>query len=519
MENKNTALVKSNTALTRVSNQIATTNRLLEVADPFLIPYRKGDKWGFCDRDKRIVIECVYDEVKVFSDGLAAVNHDKAWGFVNVQGKLVIEMNFSHVYSFSEGLALVTKLDEFSYGFIDTRGLEKVPFIYSRGESFRQGLAKVVRLRRYKSVHGEYQDYRCGYVDKKGNEVVDCQYENIHPFINEVAIIENNDRYYEEITYGLIGKNGEKLTNGFKYENLGSFREGFAKVYRKGYNGFIDKNGIELGASFSFVNDFSEGFAYVSKYNEGISSLGGFINTKGEDSIPFKYENQNTEFSEGLAAVQLNGKWGFIDKKGNTVVDFIYDSAQKFREGYSFVELSEKCGFINKKGNVVIPFLYDKSDENIYPPGHSSFHNGLAIVSKENMYGIIDVDNNCKVEFNFIRIGFFSKSLIFLMKNKGYYCLTNNIDWQVNSNLYTFEIRYSSGNRFPVKRNEKTGFVNELGKEIIPCKYDKISSYYNWWNSSYEGLAFIWNINKSECYYFDKNGVEYFDVRVNPSLD
>ena len=36
---------------------------------PDLIPYRKGDKWGYCNKEKRIVIVPKFDEVEMF--GLA----------------------------------------------------------------------------------------------------------------------------------------------------------------------------------------------------------------------------------------------------------------------------------------------------------------------------------------------------------------------------------------------------------------------------------------------------------------
>ncbi|MFZ2412854.1 MAG: WG repeat-containing protein, partial [Candidatus Cryosericum sp.] len=39
-----------------------------------LIPYRKDDKWGFCDRDKKITIPVVYDKVDPFSNGYARVH-------------------------------------------------------------------------------------------------------------------------------------------------------------------------------------------------------------------------------------------------------------------------------------------------------------------------------------------------------------------------------------------------------------------------------------------------------------
>ena len=75
-DNPTTALVKTaqSPALARVSNQLALMDKLLtKPEEPFLIPYRKGKKWGFCDRNKNIVIDCVYDEVQMFSEGLSGV--------------------------------------------------------------------------------------------------------------------------------------------------------------------------------------------------------------------------------------------------------------------------------------------------------------------------------------------------------------------------------------------------------------------------------------------------------------
>lgn len=75
-DNPTTALVKTtpSPALARVSNQLALTDKLLtKPEEPFLIPYRKGTRWGYCNRNKDIVIECVYDEAWPFQEGLAVV--------------------------------------------------------------------------------------------------------------------------------------------------------------------------------------------------------------------------------------------------------------------------------------------------------------------------------------------------------------------------------------------------------------------------------------------------------------
>ena len=57
-----TKLIKYERGLVqRVGDAISVTNKLLALAEPQLIPYRKKDKWGFCTPDKKIVIDYIYD--------------------------------------------------------------------------------------------------------------------------------------------------------------------------------------------------------------------------------------------------------------------------------------------------------------------------------------------------------------------------------------------------------------------------------------------------------------------------
>jgi len=46
-----------------------------------LIPYRKGDKWGFCTPDKKVVVQPKYDDgIRFFDEGLAWVLLNGKWG-------------------------------------------------------------------------------------------------------------------------------------------------------------------------------------------------------------------------------------------------------------------------------------------------------------------------------------------------------------------------------------------------------------------------------------------------------
>lgn len=98
----------------------------------------------------------------------------------------------------------------------------------------------------------------------------------------------------------------------------------------------------------------------------------------GEIAIPAQYRRAWV-FADGLAAVQKNGMIGFIDHKGNTVIDFQYPfhgnplSEFVFENGHCVVaDTLGKCGVIDKTGKWLIKPEYD----------NVSVFNEYAIVSK-----------------------------------------------------------------------------------------------------------------------------------------
>lgn len=77
--------------------------------DPSLIPYRKGNLWGYANPDKSIAIKPSFDETNWFVAGFAVVKKGTKYGYINKTGKLVIPYKF---YS----------AKPFSYGYFDDKG-------------------------------------------------------------------------------------------------------------------------------------------------------------------------------------------------------------------------------------------------------------------------------------------------------------------------------------------------------------------------------------------------------------
>lgn len=139
-----------------------------------------------------------------------------------------------------------------------------------------------------------------------------------------------------------------------------------------------------LEGEWEGAKDFSEGLAAVKKDGKW-----GFIDTGGNVVIDLRYDSANS-FSEGLAAVQNGGKWGYVDKNGTVVIPITLDATFAFSEGIAAYKSGYYFGYIDKEGNKVADAIYTEA---------SAFREGVACVKKENRYGYIDKNGKEITEF------------------------------------------------------------------------------------------------------------------------
>lgn len=119
------------------------------------------------------------------------------------------------------------------------------------------------------------------------------------------------------------------------------------------------------------IGDFNRyGIAYVYLNDESIA----YINTEG-DVLPKRFKSCEESYFNylfnlyepipesnwylGLGAFEENGKYGFIDAEGNTVVYPVYDEVYGFASnGLAKVRVGEKWGYVNTQGEIVIEPVY-----------------------------------------------------------------------------------------------------------------------------------------------------------------
>jgi|GEM_PF-3903030 len=163
--------------------------------------------------------------------------------------------------------------------------------------------------------------------------------------------------------WGFINLKGDTVID-FKYKDTFSFREGLAMVSENNQDyGFINKHGLyEIKPAFNSAIDlmsgwydgFYNGYAKVAKCDFNNKKI-GYINKKGELVIDFIYDN-GTSLSEGLLSVSRpmikdgikTSLWGYINPTGRTVIDFIFESAGTFNNNRAMVVYEGKLQYIQK---------------------------------------------------------------------------------------------------------------------------------------------------------------------------
>lgn len=94
----------------QVTNQVFEDCRIF--ASESYAAVKINGKWGFVDKNGKIVIEPQYDDARSFANGLAAVKVVDKWGFIDENGKICIEPQFYGAKDFNAKGSCFVKVGE-----------------------------------------------------------------------------------------------------------------------------------------------------------------------------------------------------------------------------------------------------------------------------------------------------------------------------------------------------------------------------------------------------------------------
>ena len=187
----------------------------------------------------------------------------------------------------------------------------------------------------------------------------------------------------------------------------------------------------------------------------------------GEIAVPAQYRRAWV-FSEGLAAVQRNGNIGFINRKGDVVIDFRFPyhgnplSNFIFEDGHCVVaDTTGKCGVIDKKGAWLIRPEYD----------NISSYKEYAIVSKAGVS--IQMDYSGKILNSFVLDNI--KELTYTEKER-YENREGEIEY-IENTVKTGLLAYCVGGRYGLMDENCRRLTEPLYKDIRAVNKNMFRAY------------------------------------------
>ena len=249
---------------------------------------------------------------------------------------------------------------------------------------------------------------------------------------------------------------------------------------------FYNKSGQRVFKNdFDDARSFSNGLAPVCRDGKW-----GFINTKGSLVIKPRYD-EVLSFCSQRAPVRVKDRWGIVDERGKWVVEPIFEQAAQFSEGLAAICVDGKIGYIDRLGEVVVKPKFDEG---------GSFSEGLARVvvldndSLKARVQFVGKDGNVVLDLDSVlsNMGQTSSSLLYsgpqrvlncsyLFADKNTWAPANPLDRYGPIRFST--ARFSNG-LIPFFVNKKWGYLNKNGKLVISAKFTRANEFF-------EGLALV----------------------------
>lgn len=331
---------------------------------------KKDGKYGIINLSGKELTNIEYDEI-VAMEGIKntlKIKKDGKYGVMDNEGKELILTQYKDVINLGEDnkSGFIVQTDDGKYGVVDYSGISIIKTKYD-------GISKIYG-NDYYVVKQEGKEIL---IKKDETQVLTSGFNEIKAILNnsDNGIIYTNNKNL----YGVMKTTGEVVIDP-TYEELKEAKTGLFIAKKSGKYGVIDlerTNKTEFKyASITYDSKADLYIAEDANYNNEILDnnfevkLSGIVIDVDDEKGYIKirqgqeYKYYNLRFEEKsekeifpthtLYLSKKDNKYGFVDKDGKVIVDYIYDDAtEQNTYGYAAVKKNGKWGSINQKGSII----------------------------------------------------------------------------------------------------------------------------------------------------------------------
>lgn len=340
---------------------------------PDLIPYRQGQKWGYCTPEKEIVIPIQFDDARPFYNDKAIIKLNGSYCVINRIGE-IISQPYIEIDDYNEGLAAYRSGE--LCGLLRKDGTELLPPTYLFIGSSNDGCSWAMDNNRKYGVL------------KNGKPIGPFSFDFFTPFHNQRAIASAYSKGKSE--YVIISKRG-KIVHPGGYDYLDCYSENLCLARKDSLYCYLNRAGkIQIATNYKNACKFSGGLAIVVGEDGVLKAINKRMKTMFE--IPYSIGYENCEFRCKLLPVCDGQKWGLLNDKGKVILSTIYDDISISLSGIVAVKQGEKWAFWSE-GKFLTGFKYDENRVANYWVSEDqgySFDEGLCRVLMNGKPGYID---------------------------------------------------------------------------------------------------------------------------------
>lgn len=350
------------------NNNIWYENNVLRV--------EKEGKYGLIDLTGKEVLPCEYEEITVIPNIKDAikVKKDGKYGVVDSTGNEILKTDYQNIEALGKDnkSGYIVQSTEGKYGIVN----------------YANSLVIDVNYDKINKIYGN----DLYVVEKEGKQIlVNKEQEEIlnsDVYSQIIAILKTKDAgiiFEKDGKYGVINLTGEKIIEN-TYEELKEAKDDILIAKQNGKYGIIDlQNSQKIEFKYNSIIYNEEADIYIAETEDfnnelidntftvrqtgiltDLNTEKGYIELRNDEGYKYydlKFEEKNAKdiFSQNtLYLSKKDGKYGFVDKDGNVVVDYIYDDATKQNEyGFAGIKKDGKWGSVDNKGNIVIEPTYN----------------------------------------------------------------------------------------------------------------------------------------------------------------
>ncbi len=317
-----------------VYNAMQRVTEIIDDENVYIVAQRNGQSGLIKNKD--VILEFQYEDINYNRvNSVFSIRRLAKYGVVNTTGKTILPVEYDEVWFVSKNINARKGEETFLF---DVNGqqiqdMEYSTIIETESEEYKIAI----------------KDEKYGVINKSEKLILPNNYQYIeYAFKNffittkdgKVGVVDSTAKEKIPFNYSVIQKiSGTSILQAINTETK-----------------IIDFYDIDLNKVYTIAE------ATIYQEENYIKILSNndrkYLNKEGKEISNKEIFNQNNIF-----ASSKNGKWGFVDKENNVVVEQKYDMVTEVNEyGFAGIKLNEKWGVIDKDGKIILEPKYENID-------------------------------------------------------------------------------------------------------------------------------------------------------------